>query len=97
LKENNNHTDFTEEFEEIANALNRVRQNIIGKYAWKCQHYPVAYDGMKERLEEIRTLVEKAFSIAVGYDKSTFDKEEPSYYNDGSEQRDYSGLPGWGA
>jgi hypothetical protein len=23
--------------------------------------------------------------------------QEPSYYNGGSEQHDYSGLPGWGA
>lgn len=98
LKEGHEDPDFTNEFEEIGNALNRVRQDILGKYAWKCQHYPNAYAGMEERLEEIRTLVEKAFFIASGYDKTTFDtEEESSYYSGGSEQRDYSGLPGWGA
>lgn len=67
--EQNEEDEFTEEFEKITDALYSVR-NLIGEYSWKCKHYPRAYSGMEERLNEISTLVKKALSIAGGYDKA---------------------------
>lgn len=66
LKEGYEDPDFTNEFKEIADALNQVRQGVIGKYLHKCKIMPGGYFDMKERLETISRLINQAISIATG-------------------------------
>lgn len=66
LKEGYEDPDFTNEFKEIADALNQVRQGVIGKYLHKCKIMPGGYFDMKERLETISRLINQAISIAMG-------------------------------
>lgn len=65
LKEGYEDPDFTNEFGEIVDALNQVRQGVIGKYLHKCKILPGGYFGMKERLESISSLINQAISIAM--------------------------------
>lgn len=65
LKEGYEDPDFTNEFREIADALNQVRQGVIGKYLHKCKILPGGYFGMKEPLESISRLINQAISIAM--------------------------------
>lgn len=65
LKEEYVDPDFTNEFGEIVDALNQVRQRVIGKYLHKCKILPGGYFGMKEPLESISRLINQAISIAM--------------------------------
>ena len=65
LKEGYEDPDFTNEFREIADALNQVKQGVIGKYLHKCKILPGGYFGMKEPLESISRLINQAISIAM--------------------------------
>ena len=65
LKEGYEDPDFTNEFGEIVDALNQVRQGVIGKYLHKCKIMPGGYFCMKERLESISSLINQAISIAM--------------------------------